>query len=79
MPELGGAERLTSRQVEVVYAYLEAGSEKAAAHAMGLAPATVKRHLANGRSRVGAITTAQLVFVVARADHLSVSVAQTDE
>lgn len=57
---------LTGRQVEVVFAYIQTGSEKAAAHALGIAPGTVKNHLANGRSRVGALTTAQLVYVVAR-------------
>ena len=39
---------------------LIAGSEKAAAHRLGLAHSTVKHHLANARSKVGATTTAQL-------------------
>ncbi len=42
-------------------AVLVAGSEKAAAHRLGLSPSTVKHHLANARSKVGAATTAQLV------------------
>ena len=58
-------ERATDREVGVVAAVLEAGSEKAAAHRLGLAHSTVKHHLANARSRVGAETTAQLVWILA--------------
>ncbi len=46
----------------MVAAVLAAGSEKAAAHRLGLSHATVKHHLANARSKVGAATTAQLVW-----------------
>ena len=46
-------------------AVLEAGSEKAAAHSLGLSRSTVKHHLANARSKVGATTTAQLVWILA--------------
>ena len=55
------AERATDREVVVVEAVLGAGSEKAAAHPLGLSHSTVKHHLANARSKVGATTTAQLV------------------
>jgi DNA-binding NarL/FixJ family response regulator len=48
----------------VVAAVLAAGSEKAAAHRLGLSHSTVKHHLANARSRVGAETTAQLVWIL---------------
>ena len=46
-------ERATDREVGVVAAVLVAGSEKAAAHRLGLSHSTVKHHLANsvqGRS-----------------------------
>jgi len=56
--------RATDREVGVV-AVLVAGSEKAAAHRLGLSHSTVKHHLANARSRVGAETTAQLVWILA--------------
>ncbi len=46
-------------------AVLVAGSEKAAAHRLGLSLSTVKHHLANARSKVGAATTAQLVWILA--------------
>ena len=49
----------------MVAAVLVAGSEKAAAHRLGLSHSTVKHHLANARARVGATTTAQLVWVLA--------------
>jgi DNA-binding NarL/FixJ family response regulator len=58
------AERATDREVVVVAAVLETGSEKAAAHRLGLSHSTVKHHLANARSRVGATTTAQLVWIL---------------
>jgi hypothetical protein len=41
-----------------------AGSEKAAAHRLGLSHSTVRHHLANARSKVGATTTAQLVWIL---------------
>ena len=58
------AERATEREVGVVAAVLVAGSEKAAAHRLGLWHSTVKHHLANARSKVGATTTAQLVWIL---------------
>ena len=54
----------TDREVGVVVAVLVAGSEKAAAHRLGLSHSTVKHHLANARSKVGA-TTAQLAWILA--------------
>ena len=59
------AGRATDREVGVVAAVLVAGSEKAAAHRLGLSHSTVKHHLANARSKVGAETTAQLVWILA--------------
>ena len=46
-------------------AVLVAGSEKTAAHRLGLSHSTVKHHLATARSEVGAATTAQLVWILA--------------
>jgi DNA-binding NarL/FixJ family response regulator len=59
------AARATDREVVVVAAVLVAGSEKAAAHRLGLSHSTVEHHLANARSKVGAETTAQLVWILA--------------
>ncbi len=58
-------EHATDREIVVVAAVLVAGSEKAAAHRLGLSHSTVKHHLANARSKVGAATTAQLVWILA--------------
>ena len=57
--------RATDREFVVVAAVLEAGSEKAAAHRLGLSHSTVKDHLASARSKVVATTTAQLVWILA--------------
>ena len=59
------ADCATDREVGVVAAVLVAGSEKAAAHRLGLSHSTVKHHLANARTKVGAATTAQLVWILA--------------
>ena len=73
------AGRATDREVAVVAAVLAAGSEKAAAHRLGLSHSTVKHHLANARSKVGATTTAQLVWLLAPRLPEPEDVAQADE
>jgi DNA-binding NarL/FixJ family response regulator len=73
------AERATDREVLVVAAVLVAGSEKAAAHRLGLSHSTVKHHLANARSKVGATTTAQLVWILAQRLPEPEGAARTDE
>ena len=71
--------RATDREVGVVAAVLVAGSEKAAAHRPGLSHSTVKHHLANARSKMGATTTAQLVWILAPRLPEPEGMAQTDE
>ena len=61
----GCAGRATVREVGVVAAVLVTGSEKEAAHRLGSSHSTVKHHLANARTKVGATTTAQLVSILA--------------
>ena len=56
--------RTTDREVLVVAAVLATGSEKAAANRLGLSHSTIKHHLANARSKCGAETTAQLVWIL---------------
>ena len=70
--------RATDREVGVVAAVLTAGSEKAAAHRLGLSHSTVKHHLANARSKVGVETTAQLVWILAARLPEPEGQAQTD-
>jgi len=73
------AGRATDREVGVVAAVLDAGSEKAAAHRLGLSHSTVKHPLANARSKVGAATTAQLVWILAERLPEPEGGVQTDE
>jgi DNA-binding NarL/FixJ family response regulator len=63
----------------VLEAVLVAASEKAAAHRLGLSHSTVKHRLANARSKVGAATTAQLVWILAPRLPEPEGVAGTDE
>jgi DNA-binding NarL/FixJ family response regulator len=71
--------RAADREVGVVAVVLVAGSEKAAAHRLGLSHSTVKHHLANARSKVGATTTAQLVWILAPRLPEPEAVTQADE
>ena len=68
----------TDREIAVVAAVLDDGSEKEAAHRLGLSHSTVKHHLANARSKVGATTTAQLVWILAPRLPEPEGIAQTD-
>ena len=71
--------RANDRELTVVAAVLVAGSEKAAAHRLGLSHSTVKHHLANARFKVGATTTAQLVWILAARLPEPEGVAQPDD
>jgi len=75
----GSANRPTDREVAVVAAVLAEGSEKAAAHHLGLSHSTVKHHLANARSKLGATTTAQLGWTLAPRLPEPKGGAETDE
>jgi DNA-binding NarL/FixJ family response regulator len=77
--ESGRAESATEREIAVVAAVLATGSEKQAAHRLGLSHSTVKHHLANARSKVGATTTAQLVWILAQRLPGPESGAQSDQ
>jgi DNA-binding NarL/FixJ family response regulator len=56
------APRATQRQVDVLAAYVAAGgSVTDAAELVGIRPSTVKRHLADLRSRL-CLTTEQLIY-----------------
>jgi DNA-binding CsgD family transcriptional regulator len=75
----GPAATATDRELAVVAAVIAAGSEKAAAPRLGLSHSTVKQHLANARSKVGATTTAQLVWILAPQLPVPAGTAQADE
>ena len=58
----GALSRLaTPRQLDVLAAYVAAGSVPDAAARVGIQPSTVKRHLADLRARTG-LTTEQLIY-----------------
>ena len=63
----------------MVAALLTTGSETKAAHHLGLSHSTVKHHLASTRSKVGAETTAQLVWILAPRLPKPEGTAETDE
>ena len=69
----------TDREIAVVAAVIAAGSEKAAAHRLGLSHSTVKHHLANARSKVGVATTTQLVWILGPRLPEPEGMAQADE
>jgi DNA-binding NarL/FixJ family response regulator len=56
-----------------------AGRSLTAAHRLGLSHSTVKHHLANARFKVGAETTAQLVWILAPRLPEPEGGAETDE
>ena len=56
----------TQRQMDVLAAFVAAGSVSGAARLLGIRPSTVKRHLADLRARSG-LTTQQLIYA-GRAD-----------
>ncbi len=78
-PQGGSGGRATHRELAVVAAVIAAGSEKAAAHRLGLSHSTVKHHRANVRSKVGATTTAQLVWILATRLFEADREAETDD
>jgi predicted ArsR family transcriptional regulator len=51
----------TRRQMDVLAAFVLAGSVSGAARLLGIRPSTVKRHLADVRARSG-LTTEQLIY-----------------
>ncbi len=53
--------KATPRQMDVLAAYVAAGSVPDAAALVGIRPSTVKRHLADLRARSG-LTTEQLIY-----------------
>jgi DNA-binding CsgD family transcriptional regulator len=59
-------DELTPREREVIRAYARTGSQKEAAHHLGITRHTVKVHLANARARAGVASTVQLVDRIAR-------------
>ncbi len=58
----------TRRQVEVLRAYIQAGSAAAAAHALGISETTVRQHLSGLYRRIGCVNAAQAAYLLGNAE-----------
>jgi DNA-binding CsgD family transcriptional regulator len=56
--------RPTEREVEILRVYIETGSYKGVAHRLALSESTVKNHMVTIRLKVGAMTTAEAVYLL---------------
>ena len=55
-------QRPTRRQLEVLRAYIRAGSVAAAAHELGISETTVRQHLSGLYRRTGCVNAAQAAY-----------------
>jgi DNA-binding NarL/FixJ family response regulator len=55
-------QRPTRRQLEVLRAYIKAGSVAAAAHELGIGETTVRQHLSGLYRRTGCVNAAQAAY-----------------
>jgi DNA-binding NarL/FixJ family response regulator len=58
--------RPTRRQLEVLRAYIRAGSVAAAAYELGISETTVRQHLSGLYRRTGCVNAAQAAFLLGR-------------
>jgi DNA-binding CsgD family transcriptional regulator len=59
-------QRPTRRQLEVLRAYIRAGSIAAAAHELGISETTARQHLSGLYRRTGCLTVAQAAYWLGR-------------
>jgi DNA-binding CsgD family transcriptional regulator len=64
----GPARQATRRQLEVLRAYISAGSIDDAAAELGISPATARQHLYGLYHRTGCVNAAQAAYLLGRAD-----------
>ena len=62
------SQRPTRRQVEVLRAYIGAGSVAAAAYELGITETTARQHLSGLYHRTGCQNVAQAAYLLGRAD-----------
>ena len=74
----GGPDSLTPRQRQALAAVTRTGSVKIAAHELGIAPRTVKWHVAAAKSRLYVDTFTQAVLVLAGAQAAIAEAAPLD-
>jgi DNA-binding NarL/FixJ family response regulator len=61
-------QRPTRRQLEVLRAYIAAGSIAAAAHELGISETTARQHLSGLYRRTGCLSAAQAAYLLGRAE-----------
>lgn len=61
-------QRPTRRQLEVLRAYIRAGSVAAAAYELGISETTVRQHLSGLYRRTGCVNAAQAAFRLGRGE-----------
>jgi DNA-binding NarL/FixJ family response regulator len=61
-------QRPTRRQLEVLRAYISAGSIAGAAHELGIAESTARQHLSGLYRRTGCASVAQAAYMLGRAE-----------
>lgn len=64
-------QRLTPAQRRLLLAYARTGTHAAVAHEFGLAPSTVKNHLANAYERLGVHNGQQAIYLVMGGDDVA--------
>jgi DNA-binding NarL/FixJ family response regulator len=60
--------RPTRRQLEVLRAYIAAGSTAGAADALGISETTVRQHLSGLYRRIGCVNAAQAAYLLGRSE-----------
>jgi predicted ArsR family transcriptional regulator len=70
--------RPTRRQLEVLRAYIAAGSIAAAAHELGIGETTARQHLSGLYRRIGCLNAAQAAYVLGISERSSRRPAQDD-
>ena len=71
-------QRPTRRQLEVLRAYIRAGSVAAAAYELGIGETTIRQHLSGLYRRIGCLNAAQAAFRLGRGE-LDGSAARVSE
>jgi DNA-binding NarL/FixJ family response regulator len=61
-------QRPTRRQLDVLKAYIAAGSVASAAHELGITESTARQHLSGLYQRTGCQNAAQAAYLLGRAD-----------
>ena len=61
-------QRPTRRQLDMLRAYIGAGSVAATAHELGISETTIRQHLSELHRRTGCLNAAQAAYALGRGD-----------